>query len=122
MDVLHPWTLDPQTGQELVPFTTFRHGSDTQSCYILAAEVERLAAAAQAGACCWPPGTCLPQAQACLEWLVLGCHTHDAPLHPRPCSIAMIHRQSRGQLPLFAQGLQAFKNLKVGVGCVVVCV
>ncbi|KAL4444885.1 hypothetical protein ABPG77_003935 [Micractinium sp. CCAP 211/92] len=52
VDVLHPWTLDPQTGQELVPFTTF--------------------------------------------------------------SIAMIHRQSRGQLPLFAQGLQAFKNLKAG--------
>ena len=26
----------------------------------------------------------------------------------------MIHRQSRGQLPLFVQGLEAFKRLKVG--------
>ncbi|KAL4448101.1 hypothetical protein ABPG75_005320 [Micractinium tetrahymenae] len=52
VDILHPWTLDPQTGEELVPFTTF--------------------------------------------------------------SIAMIHRQSRGQLPLFARGLQAFKELKSG--------
>lgn len=24
VDILHPWTLDPQTGEELVPFTTFR--------------------------------------------------------------------------------------------------
>lgn len=35
---------------------------------------------------------------------------------PLSRSIAMIHRQSRGQLPLFAQGLEAFKNLKVSVG------
>ncbi|PSC71854.1 iron hydrogenase assembly [Micractinium conductrix] len=52
VDILHPWTLDPATGEELVPFTTF--------------------------------------------------------------SIAMIHRQSRGQLPLFVQGLEAFKQLKAG--------
>lgn len=52
VDILHPWTLDPQTGEELVPFTTF--------------------------------------------------------------SIAMIHRQSRGQLPLFVEGLEAFKRLKSG--------
>ena len=24
VDILHPWTLDPETGEELVPFTTFR--------------------------------------------------------------------------------------------------
>lgn len=44
---------------------------------------------------------------------------NNARLPPFPArSIAMIHRQSRGQLPLFAQGLQAFKALKVGrAGC-----
>lgn len=26
VDILHPWTLDPATGEELVPFTTFRCG------------------------------------------------------------------------------------------------
>jgi hypothetical protein len=52
VDILHPWTLDPSTGAELAPFTTF--------------------------------------------------------------SIAMIHRQSRGQLPLFVAGLERFKALKVG--------
>ena len=52
VDILHPWTLDPVTGAELAPFTTF--------------------------------------------------------------SIAMIHRQSRGQLPLFVAGLERFKALKVG--------
>lgn len=29
-------------------------------------------------------------------------------------SIAMIHRQSAGQLPLFAEGIEAYKQLKVG--------
>ncbi|EFN57384.1 hypothetical protein CHLNCDRAFT_142788 [Chlorella variabilis] len=52
VDILHPWTLDPATGDELVPFTTF--------------------------------------------------------------SIAMIHRQSRGQLPLFVRGLERFKSLRAG--------
>ena len=55
--MLHPWTLDPLTGEELAPFTTF--------------------------------------------------------------SIAMIHRQSRGQLPLFVAGLERYKRLAVrggGVG------
>ncbi len=41
--------------------------------------------------------------------LTFPCH-HS----PLPRSIAMIHRQSRGQLPLFVQGLEAFKRLKVG--------
>ena len=54
MDILHPWTLDPATGKELVPFTTF--------------------------------------------------------------SIAMIQRQSRGALPLFVEGLERYKGLKVGAG------
>lgn len=40
---------------------------------------------------------------------------------PPPRSIAMIHRQSRGQLPLFVQGLEAFKRLKVGWEVVVAC-
>lgn len=41
-------------------------------------------------------------------------HGPTPPPRPPPRSIAMIHRQSRGQLPLFVQGLEAFKRLKVG--------
>ncbi|GAB4823876.1 hypothetical protein N2152v2_010922 [Parachlorella kessleri] len=52
VDIVHPWTLDEATGDELVPFTTF--------------------------------------------------------------SIAMIHRQSQGQLPLFVEGIERYKSLKEG--------
>ena len=52
VDIVHPWTLDPQTGQSIIPFTTF--------------------------------------------------------------SIAMVHRQSRGALPVFAAGIDAFRHLQPG--------
>jgi biotin synthase-like enzyme len=52
VDIVHPWTMDSSSGEQLVPFTTF--------------------------------------------------------------SIAMVQRQSRGALPVFAAGIEAFKNLKPG--------
>ena len=33
-------------------------------------------------------------------------------------SVAMIHRQSAGQLPLFVEGIEAFKRLQVRCVCV----
>lgn len=59
-----------------------------------------------------------------LLWHLRRRRVGDLPLPTRPSrpacppllrSIAMIHRQSRGQLPLFVQGLEAFKQLKVGM-------
>jgi biotin synthase-like enzyme/GTPase SAR1 family protein len=52
VDIVHPWTMDSASGEQLIPFTTF--------------------------------------------------------------SIAMVQRQSRGALPVFAAGIEAFKNLKPG--------
>lgn len=52
---------------------------------------------------------------ACAEVLSTGSMAHTPLTHTwSPCSIAMIHRQSRGQLPLFVRGLERFKSLRAG--------
>lgn len=80
VDILHPWTLDPQTGEELVPFTTFRHAglvpdaggrADQRQpwfvCMDAAYEHARAVRLQSAGCSAEPPHPCLgyPTTPAC---------------------------------------------------------
>lgn len=87
---MRTWTLG-EGGQELAPFTTFSRMQSNPQHHL--------------------PST-LQAVDIVHPWTLGEGGQELVPF--TTFSVAMIHRQSQGQLPLFVEGIEAYKRLKVG--------